>query len=278
MPVIGLLLRWLIARNGAAAVADVDIASFFLLSWPGFVALLVSSALLIAAAALEQACLLSIALAGERGLALKVREAIAFGARRAFAILRLATVLVVRLLVLVLPFAAVAGAVYWLLLREYDINFYLTRRPPAFWVAAVLMGLNALLLLIVVGRRLASWLLTLPLALIEKHWPATAFAASARRMQGQRSAAAAMLVLWALAALVLPLLAMPALRALGRAVAPAFGATLPGMLGFVGLAALVWLVVGFAIGVLVKGMFALITVRFYLATLPARRCGSACVA
>jgi glycerophosphoryl diester phosphodiesterase len=269
MPVISLLLRWLVARSGAPAVADADIASFFLLSWPGFVALVVSSALLIAAAALEQACLLAIALAWERGIVLRVRDAMAFGARRAFAILRLTTVLVVRLLVLVLPFAAVAAAVYWLLLRQYDINFYLTRHPPAFWAAALLMGMDALALLVVAVRQLASWLLSLPLVAFERHWPATSFAASARRMQGHRAAAAALLAVWALVALALPLLAMPALRALGRAGAPAFGSTLPGVLAFVGLAALTWLVVGFAIGVLVKGMFALVTARFYTATLPA---------
>jgi len=268
MPVISLMLRWLIARSGAPAVADADIASFFLLSWPGFAALVLGSALLIAAAALEQTCLLAIALAWERGSVLRVGEAMGFGARRAFLILRLTTVLVVRLLVLVLPFAAVAAAVYWMLLRQYDINFYLTRHPPAFWVAALLMGLDALALLVVAGKRLASWLLSLPLVAFERHWPATSFAASARRMEGHRGAAAGLLAVWALMALALPLLAMPALRALGRAGAPVFGSTLPGVLAFVGMAALTWLVVGFAIGVLVKGMFALVTARFYTATLP----------
>ena len=104
MPVISLMLRWLIARSGAPAVADADIASFFLLSWPGFAALVLGSALLIAAAALEQTCLLAIALAWERGSVLRVGEAMGFGARRAFVILRLTTVLVVRLLVLVLVY------------------------------------------------------------------------------------------------------------------------------------------------------------------------------
>jgi len=269
LPVISLLLRWLIARSGAPAIADADIAMFFLRSWPGFVALVISSVLFIAAAAFEQSCLVSIALAWERGTVLRVREAMAFGARRAFAILRLTTVLVVRLLVLVLPFAVAAGAVYWLLLREFDINYYLARHPPAFWAAAALLGLDALLLLFVVGRRLASWLLTLPLVAIEEHWPATSFATSARRMQGHQREAAAMVAVWALAALALPLAVMPALRGVGRVVAPAFGATLPGVLAFLSVAALVWLVAAFTIGVLIKGMFALITARFYVATLPA---------
>ena len=269
LPLAGLLLRWLIAHSGAPAVADADIALFLLTTWPGFVALVLIGALAIAVAAIEQACLMGIALAWERGVVLRVREACAFGARRVGAITRLATVLMIRLLILILPFAAVAGAVYWALLRQYDINFYLARRPPAFWVAAVALGLDALALLFVTGRQLASWLLSLPLVAVEKHWPATSFGASARRMQGHRREAAAMLVVWALTALALPLAIMPAMQALGRIVAPVFGTTLPGMLSFVGLVAVAWLAVGFAISVLIKGMFALITVRFYVATLPA---------
>ena len=45
--------------------------------------------------------------------------------------------MVVRVLAGLLPFARRRGLVYWALLRRHDINYYLSQRPPEFWVAAV---------------------------------------------------------------------------------------------------------------------------------------------
>ncbi len=40
--------------------------------------------------------------------------------------------LVARVLAIVAPFGALAALVYWQLLTEFDINYYLSERPPAF--------------------------------------------------------------------------------------------------------------------------------------------------
>ena len=50
----------------------------------------------------------------------------------------------IRVLAGLIPFALACGAVYFALLREHDINFYLTTKPPAFWGAAALIGLGFL--------------------------------------------------------------------------------------------------------------------------------------
>ena len=56
VPLVGVLLRWLVARTGQVAVADVDIADFLFATGPGIVALILIGALLLAATAFEQAC------------------------------------------------------------------------------------------------------------------------------------------------------------------------------------------------------------------------------
>ena len=266
LPLVGVFLRLLIARSGSVAVADVDIAVFFFRTGPGLLGLVLISALLLAGTAIEQTCLMSIALAREHGEALRIRDAFSHGVAHAFAIVRLTTMLVLRLLVLIVPFAAAAGAVYWALLRQYDINFYLTDRPSVFWAAAVIIAIIVVGFLVVLGRRLVTWLLIVPLVVFSRVQPAAAFAESARRMQGQRSAAAMILGAWLLLALALPLAALPILQALGRAVAPVFGETLTGMLVFVGVIAVTWLVAVFAINLVVRALLALISVQFYVGT------------
>ena len=266
MPLTGVLLRWLVARSGQVAVADADIASFLFTTGPGIVALVLIGALLLAATAFEQACLLNLALCPDNRARTSVWFALARAATRAGAILLLATRLVVRVLMLLAPFAVMAGLIWWELLRQYDINYYLSYRPPVFWVALSLAALDLLALVAVLTQYLARWLLGLPLVAIEHCAPGQALAESARRMQGHRATAAALLAAWAMLGLSLSLLSLPLLQALGRAVAPAFGESLRGMLVFSALVALVGLAASFALSVLLKALFALITARFYLAS------------
>src|SRR5262249_25913959 len=72
-PLIGLLLKRLIARSGRTAIADVDIALFFFTTKPGVVALLLISGLIVAVSALEQTCLMAVGLAREKSRAPRVR-------------------------------------------------------------------------------------------------------------------------------------------------------------------------------------------------------------
>ena len=263
-PLIGLLFRLLIARSGSAAVADADIALFFFTTRRGLAALFLIGALVIAVIALELACLMTIGLGRTRGVHLLVRDAVAHGARNAFAILRLTAHLVFRLLILALPFAAAAGATYWALLNRHDINYYLTDRPPAFWAAAAIGAVIVILLAIVLGWRIAAVVLALPIVVFEDVLPVRAFAESGRRMAGRRMVAALALAAWGASAIVLPLLANMGMRSLGRTIAPAFGGTMAGMLLVIGAFSILWLFVTLAIGVVVNALIALIVVRLYV--------------
>src|SRR5512139_94543 len=97
-PATTLLLHLLMRRAGSSAIADADIARFFLTTRAGAVALVACGALILAAVALEVSCLMAIGLATARGGHLGAREALAFGMARALVVLRLTAHMVVRVL------------------------------------------------------------------------------------------------------------------------------------------------------------------------------------
>ena len=262
-PLTGLLLRALIARTGSAAVADADIALFFFTTKSGTAALILVSALAIAIVALEQACLMTIGLCVERGAPVLVRDAFAHAAKRAFSVLRLAVLLVLRVLLIVAPFGAALGATYWGLLRAHDINYYLKEHPPEFWVALAIAAGIVLALLAVLARFVSAWLITLPIVVFEKRLPVLAFGESARRMEGRRGRAAAVLAVWAAAAILLPILTTQLAQVAGRAMAPAFGGTLAGLLVFSGIFASLWGGSLLAVSIATTTLFAMIVTRFY---------------
>jgi glycerophosphoryl diester phosphodiesterase len=264
-PLITALGRLLIRRTGRTAIADVDIALFFFTTRTGLLSLVLVGALAIAVTALEQACLMTIVLAALKGRRPRVRDALAHGAARAFGILRLTANIVVRVLGIVAPFAAVIALIYWALLAGHDINFYLTHRPPAFSAAAAIAGVVVVALVVVLALKATSWLLVLPLVVFENVLPVLAFGESARRMVGRRKTAGAALAVWAALAVALPILTTWMVHVLGRAIAPAFSGSVAGLLFFVGTLALGWGAVSLAIGVAVAASFAWIVVRTYAA-------------
>src|SRR5215467_3413571 len=265
-PMSEALLRMLVSRSGNAAVTDVDIALFFFTTKSGLVALLLLVAASIGITIFGQACLMTVGIARARGGRVRVRDAIALGATRAIAILRLMLALFARVFVLFVPFVAGIGGTYWLLLRQHDINYYLHTRPPVFVVVCAIVAVLTLLLTIVFVRKLSSWLLILPLVVFERMRPWPAFAESARRMNGKRLQAMAVLALWGVLTLVLSLATSAAIKLLGRAVAPAFGGTMAGLLVLVGAIVTVWALCSLAVNIFSASLFALILARLFLAT------------
>jgi glycerophosphoryl diester phosphodiesterase len=262
-PLITVLLRLLIRRTGTSAVADVDIALFLFTTRVGALALLLVSALILAVTALEQACLMTIVLAALRGRHPRVRDAMAHAGSRAFAIVRLTAMVVVRVLVIVAPFAAAIGVVYWGLLGGHDINFYLATRPPAFWAAVAIAGIVVVALLAVFARVTLSWLLVLPLVVFENVLPVRAFAESARRMDGRRKAHVLPLAAWVALAILLPIVTTWGAQVAGRTLAPTFSGSVGRLLVFVGGLALIWGTASLLVGIVTAAVFAWIVVRAY---------------
>jgi glycerophosphoryl diester phosphodiesterase len=264
-PLIGLLLRLLIRRTGKTAVADADIALFFFTTRPGVLALLLIGALAIGVTALEQTCLMTIMLAAMRGQTTRVRDALAHAAARAFPVVRLTGMIFVRVFGILVPFVAIIGLAYWVFLTGHDINFYLTYRPPAFTAALAIAGVAIAALAIVLARKALSWLLVLPLVAFENVLPVRAFAESARRMDGRRKAAVLPLAAWLVLAVVFPIGAKWGVHLLGRTIAPVIGASVAGLLIFLGALAVTFVVVSLAAGVFLAAFFAWIVLRAYAA-------------
>ena len=192
-PVLALALRAFVSFSGDVVLADEDIL-FFVLSPFGFVAFVVVASANITLITFEQAALLTIC-AGER---LGVIAALRGATRYLGSVFLLTARLVARVLLIAAPFGALGALVYWQLLTEFDINYYLSERPPEFWMAAASIGVLAAALAGVVVPKLIGWAFVLPIHLFEGVPPSLALRASDERTSRHRSVLAAVFVAWAL--------------------------------------------------------------------------------
>ena len=261
-PLVGLALEAGIAASGGPVLADMEIL-FFVLRPLGLCVLLAVAALAIAIVALEQSCLMAIAMGAAQGAQLRSGQVLRFALSRTRPVVGLAARLVARALLLAAPFLAGIGLVYLGLLRDFDINFYLRHRPPAFLVAIALCVSLVLGLAWVLLPRLVAWSLALPLVLFAGIAPRRALAESALLTAGRRAAIARLLLLWAAVALLLSLLVPGAIFALGRLLAPYalghVGWVLAGMLFLVAL----WLLTQLLLTFWNAASFAVLVVRLY---------------
>lgn len=261
-PLVGLALEAGVAASGGPALADMEILFFFLRPL-GIGVLLGVAALSVAIAALEQGCLMAIGMGAVEGVHLRSIQVLRFALARARPVAALGFRLAGKALLLAAPFLLGIGLVYLGLLRDFDINYYLSQRPPAFLLAVVLVAALVLGLAWVLLPRLVAWSLALPLVLFEGVAPRRAFAESALRTAGARAPVARLLLLWGGIALVLSLLLPGAIFALGRLLAPAVlghvGWVLAGMLAVAAL----WLVTQLLLTFWNAASFALLVVRLY---------------
>jgi glycerophosphoryl diester phosphodiesterase len=100
--------------------------------------------------------------------------------RRAPALVFVSGRVLLRLLVLAVPFVALALLTWAVLLRGHDVNYYLAAQPPE-WQRALVLGAS---LAVVYGLlalwQLGRWLLALPILMLEGLAPERALAESAR--------------------------------------------------------------------------------------------------
>ena len=87
-------------------------------------------------------------------------------------------------------------------------------------------------------------------------------------MSGRRVHAVLVFVYWGVLTLVASLATSVAIKLLGRAVAPAFGDTMVGLLVLVGAVVTVWFLCSLAVNIVSAALFALILVRLFLTTGP----------
>ena len=261
-PLVGLLGRLLLKLSDKPALADQDIA-WFLLSPAGMVALVLLAALLITIAGFEQATLMTLGAGSARGVHLGTVNALRFTAAYAHFIFSFAVRLVVRILLLTLPFLAIAAGIAWLLLTDYDINYYLSEQPPVFWVAAGSIGLLLLAMLALLAYKLAGWSLALPLVLFAGITPAQSFTESERITRWRRRQILTVLGLWALLAALLGIVLLGIIQQLGAWIVPAFFDSIVWLVPVLGGFVALWVCGNFLVTVFTSGSLAYLLLGCY---------------
>src|SRR5215472_64039 len=196
---IGPLLTWLARRlvllSGEPVISNSAIAAFLLTPAGAGIVLLIC---------LVVSATLFVQLAGQSwiaGAALAHRAASLSGAvtavlRRAPELTQLCARILLRLLLLAVPFAVAALVCAALLPGGHDINYYLAERPPE-WRRALLLG--ALLAAGYAGLalwQLGRWILAIPILMYESLAPRDALAESTRRTRGRLLTIVGSLLAW----------------------------------------------------------------------------------
>ena len=194
-PAATLLLRLAIALSGDAALSDQDIL-FFILSPTGLVSFTVLVSVFSMIVFLEYVALITATWCSAQGRPASVRWILVTLAHQAPRLFHLAAGMLLRLILNSIPFLLLLGLVYWLLLSDYDINYYLAVKPPEWREAIVWALLIALAWGLNLLRLLISWVFCLPLMLLSGVTPAGALRESRNAARGQSLKVGAWLSAW----------------------------------------------------------------------------------
>jgi glycerophosphoryl diester phosphodiesterase len=261
-PVVGLLLKVFLATTPTGVVTDGAIVGF-LLHPAGIAALLVVCTVSLGILFAETGQLMVIGFASTEDRHASWVHGLKYVFGRLAALVQLAGLVVVRLLLISFPFLATLGALYWFLLRTYDINYYLTDKPPQFLAAVVIGGLVLAVTAAGIIVRIADWLLALPMVLFEEMGGRQAMHASRKVTAGHRRKIALWLVEWIVAVVLMSASVSFVVGRLGDVLISRESSNLALLLA--GLSAVLlgsWLA-GLAVTVFTTVLFPLLVVRLY---------------
>jgi glycerophosphoryl diester phosphodiesterase len=258
-PLVAVVLRFAI-RGSGGVLTDQDIA-WFLLSPFGLVTLVVVAAGVALAGLVGQAALMVVGAGDVENRRVTWFDAVRHALRRLPSIFEMALRGFLKILVIAAPFLALAGVVYWWLLTDHDINYYLAEKPPEFWTAAALIGVLLAGLAWFAGRRLVAWTLALPRLLFGGASPAGALTAAEQVADGRRLRLLGMLSGWAVATVLVSAAGAALAGLLGRMLIPTGGARLELVATAIGIAAAVGAVINLAVSVLATVALAIIVLH-----------------
>ena len=261
-PLAGISGQFLLNFSGQSMLSDLDIA-YFLLSPPGVVALILFASLTITILVFEQASLMALCCAALQEQNISFFELLLFTARRVRKIFLFAIRLVFRVLFLTLPFISLAIAIAWVMLNDYDINYYLSVRPPIFTIAACSIGLILLVMTTVLIRHLCSWSLALPLILFSDTSPAQCFDKSEALSLGNKQLLMMTFASWALGGTLLGTIILGAVQILGSTLAPYFFNSITLLVPVLGGLVALWALANLLVTSFTSSSFAALMILFY---------------
>lgn len=165
-PSVGLVGKIFLWRSSDGVVTDAGIITF-LLNPLGLLTLVVMGTISLGVFFAELGQLLVIGFGATEKRRVTWLDAFFYSYRRALSLIVLGRIAVVRLLLLATPFVAAIGGTAWLLIRTHDINYYLSKKPPEFILAAAIAGVLGASLALLVAWKIAGWLYSIPMVLFE---------------------------------------------------------------------------------------------------------------
>jgi glycerophosphoryl diester phosphodiesterase len=269
LPVLAVAVRVFMAVRGEKAFSDAEICRFFV-SVPGIIVLGIVGLLWCVVAFVEQAALMVIGYGAVEGRRLSWIGALRYVGSKLGAILPLGLQLLVRLMMVLVPFILGAVLVIHIALGEYhnffprhDIYYFLSYRPRGLGWAVVTVICLLGMMLFLASFKIVSWLLAIPAVLFENLGPVAAINDSIEDSKGHRWQLAGLLTLWIAVAGMFAVVGTFLIGMAGRSVLSLTGDS-PALITFViGATGCVGLVFYALVSFFAMALFAFSAVRVY---------------
>lgn len=261
-PAAAFLLRLAVSLSGEAALSDQDIL-FFFLTPAGFAGLVLLGAAFSVIIFLEHAALLIVARAAGAGAAASITHTLGLLVGRLARLFRLAVLVLLRVLLNLLPFVLLLLAIYRLLLADYDINFYLTEKPPEWRLALLLGGIVGVACAANLLRLFINWLFCVPLLLFARCSPRQSLTRSRTAVRGHRKAAGAWLLGWLGASLLTTVVISQLVGLSGNYLIPHAAHSMKTLLLALGLTSLISFALYFAVAFFFSSWLSLLVLQLY---------------
>lgn len=260
-PLVTILFRIFVSASGKTLLADQDIL-FFFVSPLGWLCLITVGAMWLGILALELAALMAI-LADPAPQGMKPLGALRFAIAKAWPTIQVASRAIIIASLSIAPFLAAAAAVYFSLLGEFDINFYLAEKPPVVFVALGIGAIIALMMVAVLLRLFTAWAFALPMVLFENVKPGDALRLSRERATGQRRKLLLWILGWSVATVVISTAATSVIIWVGRFFVPLATGSLQFLVLAIGACVVVCSVVNLVVSLLSTTTFATLCFNLY---------------
>ena len=202
-PLAGWLTNRVVARSGSAVISNFDIARFVLSPW-GIVFVVLALVSAVGFYMAQFAGYTWIAGHAIERRPVTLRSTIGAVYVRLGLLVRVGLRMSGRVLLLALPFLAIAGCIWFATLRGHDINYYLAEKPPEWKRAMAAVAVLGAGFAFVALAQLSRWLFTVPIAMFHARLrPGDVLVASERMLEGRLlRSIAPLLAWWAMLALV----------------------------------------------------------------------------
>ncbi len=261
-PLIGISFRLIVSLSGRTILADEDILFFILGPW-GWLCLVTVGALSLGILALEQSALMHILCVKQAEHQFSLVGGLTFAISNAVRIVRVTARLVAWALLASAPFVAIAGLTYVQLLTQYDINYYLTQRPPEFLMALAIAGVIIVVWSAILLRLVTHWFFALPLVLFGNTAPKHALSVSREKASGHRILILKWIGIWIAVWLLLSALTTTLVIWIGNLLMPYAAGSIKLLMAVIGITIILGTVTSLTVNLLSTTTFAAILLSLY---------------